>query len=149
MMEDGVSEEKPVGYRNPPSHTKFKKNQSGNPLGRPRRARSYRAVIREEMSEPIKITVDGKRRTLSTFQVLIKRMKADALKGDRWARRDLFELTQVHCPELFTEEVKMDLSETQRELMRRLAERAKATEPGRIEELEKFRQLKAGKKPPE
>lgn len=144
-----MSEEKPVGYRNPPNHSKFKKGQSGNRKGRPRGARSYRAIIREEASEPIRITVDGKRRTLPAFRVIIKQMKKDALSGDRRDRLAFIELIQIHCPELFTEELRQELSESQDALMRRLAERAKENESGRREELEKYRQMKAGKKPPE
>lgn len=144
-----MSEEKPVGYRNPPSHSKFKKGQSGNRKGRPRGARSYRAIIREEASEPIRITVDGKRRTVPAFRVIIKQLKKEALSGDAKARRDFIELIQIHCPELFTEELRQELSESQAALMRRLAERAKENETGRAQELEKYRQMKAGKKPPE
>ena len=38
-----------VGYKHPPKHTRFKPGQSGNPRGRPKRARSLKAEFLEEL----------------------------------------------------------------------------------------------------
>lgn len=148
-MTDGAGDDA-VGYRSPPKHRQFKKGVSGNPRGRPRRSRNYRAIMLEEMSEPINVTIDGQRRRLPTFHVLIKRLKADALKGDAKARTELFDRVERHCPELFADEFRQALTETQREVMRRFFERASASETGRRETSDSLKQLlKSRKKPAE
>jgi hypothetical protein len=38
-----------VGYGKPPLHTRFRKGQSGNPAGRPRRPKNFAAVLRRAL----------------------------------------------------------------------------------------------------
>ena len=40
-----------IGYRKPPKHTQFKKGQSGNPKGRPKRSESFGQLVREALDE--------------------------------------------------------------------------------------------------
>ena len=48
-----------VGYRHPPVATRFKPGQSGNPSGRPKRVRSLRAELLDELGEVMHVREDG------------------------------------------------------------------------------------------
>jgi Family of unknown function (DUF5681) len=41
-----ASKDYKVGYGRPPEHSRFKRGQSGNPRGRPRKHRNFRTVLR-------------------------------------------------------------------------------------------------------
>ena len=85
---------KPVGYKNPPQHTRFQKGQSGNPSGR-RKAKSMPdmlEVIATVMSEPIQLIKNGRPRTVSYLEGLVRKTAESAVKGDASARRDLLKL---------------------------------------------------------
>ena len=81
-----------VGYRKPPRHTQFKKGQSGNPRGRDKGRENYRAEFLKELGERVTVTENGRRRKLSKQTLIIKRMVADAIKGDAKAREHMLRL---------------------------------------------------------
>jgi hypothetical protein len=58
-MSDTDSDYK-VGPGKPPLHTRFKKGQSGNPLGR--QAKNLPALLIEALNQPVAITENGRRR---------------------------------------------------------------------------------------
>jgi len=72
-----------VGYKKPPKHGRFKKGQSGNPGGRPRRPKReepeayverMKALVLEEAYRLIDIHEGGKTIRLPLIQVMIRRM---------------------------------------------------------------------------
>lgn len=71
-----------IGYGSPPEHTRFKKGQSGNSKGRPKRRASFADDLTSELSEVIQVTEGGRLRRISKQRALIKAMTAGALKGD-------------------------------------------------------------------
>jgi hypothetical protein len=76
-----------VGYRRPPKHTRFKKGQSGNPRGRPRKAAPpVEDVFRKVMATPVKLS-DGRR--VSVIEAALRKLVKDALSGDRQALKVL------------------------------------------------------------
>jgi hypothetical protein len=52
-----------ANYRNPPSHIRFKKGQSGNPPGRP--AKSLAALPAAALNETVTVAENGKRRQVT------------------------------------------------------------------------------------
>src|SRR5262245_47592516 len=71
-----------VGYRKPPRHSRFRKGRSGNPKGRVPGARNFKTDLIEELRGHLVVTDNGKRRTLTRQQAVIKRLMASALQGE-------------------------------------------------------------------
>jgi hypothetical protein len=82
MADDGGDDA--VGYKRPPSHTRFRPGRSGNPTGRPKRKPTFQAVLREELSA----TMPGKEphRAGSKLQALVKTLVDTAIAGDARAQ---------------------------------------------------------------
>jgi hypothetical protein len=81
-----------VGYRNPPVHTRYKKGHPGNPTGRRRRRKTVGQTIHEAMMAPVRIKVNGKTKTLTAQEVIIRNLVHAAAKGDTKAVHTLFGL---------------------------------------------------------
>lgn len=71
-----------VGYGKPPKHTQFKKGQSGNPKGRPKRSRNLHTLIREELETPVILQENGKQIKTTKAAAMTKRLVNKALNGD-------------------------------------------------------------------
>ena len=70
-----------VGYKKPPKQHQFRSGQSGNPQGRPK-GRNFKSDLLEELAETIAFR-DGERDvTISKQRALIKRLVAEAIRGD-------------------------------------------------------------------
>lgn len=91
-------DESPVGFRNPPVETRFKKGQSGNPKGRP----SRKATFFSDAAEILGGSVTGKKseKTVSIpmMQAMFRTMCRQALTGDNQALRRIIELQLVLVP---------------------------------------------------
>ena len=72
-----------VGYRRPPASGQFKKGASGNPKGRPKGSRNFLTLLDKELSQRIVVTENGKKKSLTRLQAMVKRMVAGALQGDQ------------------------------------------------------------------
>lgn len=81
-----------VGYGNPPLHSRFKPGQSGNPKGRPRGKRNLAGEIERAMAMPVPVTINGKRKKVSTITALVWRLREKALGGDLKALQMLLAL---------------------------------------------------------
>jgi hypothetical protein len=93
-----------VGYKKPPKHGRFKKGQSGNPHGRPRRPKHeepeayverMKALVLEEAYRLIDIHEGGKTIRLPLIQVMIRRMGVSAAQGNSRAMRDYVHLLRL------------------------------------------------------
>ncbi len=81
-----------VGYGRPPEATRFQPGRSGNPKGRPRKPKTVAAVIEEALAKRVKVQENGRSRSLSAEQVIVRRLVHDAARGDSRAVRMLFTL---------------------------------------------------------
>ena len=73
----------PVGYKNPPHHSRFKPGQSGNPLGRPKKQRpTLIESFDKELNTSVTLTEGGKRRRITKLQAIAKQQTNKAANGD-------------------------------------------------------------------
>lgn len=120
-------EEEKVGYRKPPTKTRFKAGQSGNPNGRPKGSVNLKTDLRSELSEKIRIREGERSLKVSKQRAMLKALVAKALKGDARAANVVLTLVgRLFEPEAVAEEVPALTSDDQaileRFLARRLAE---------------------------
>lgn len=95
-MADWDSDEQ-LGYGRPPPWTQFRKGQSGNPKGRPKKKRDVEVapmgrqaeILRKEIDRKITITEGGEAREISIQEAITKAQTAQALKGSPLAQREI------------------------------------------------------------
>jgi hypothetical protein len=89
-----------VGYGNPPTSGQFKKGQSGNPKGRPKKRttveseREMRAVFMEAANTLVTTTVGGKKTRIPALQALFYKIISRALEGHGPSVRIVLDLAQ-------------------------------------------------------
>jgi len=92
-----------VGYKRPPVNHQFKAGQSGNPKGRPKLVKAFKADLREELEELITIQEGGKSRQITKQRALIKKLLLKALGGDLGAQKALTSLIALHLDDAESE----------------------------------------------
>lgn len=85
-----------VGYGKPPKDKQFKKGQSGNPKGRPKKTKDLEKLFDAELSQTIRITEGGVTRIMTKREALVKEILHSALKGDHRARLLVMKIAQNH-----------------------------------------------------
>ena len=94
-----------VGYGKPPAERRFRKGQSGNPAGRPRRKKDQvprvdtgfgkkaaEEFLRIEAYRPVMVREGEKVIELPAIQAVFRSMGVSALKGNRFAQKALTEM---------------------------------------------------------
>ena len=76
-----------IGWGNPPVHHRFRKGQSGNPRGRPRRSKRVEDAILKVLNRKVKFGD----KPMTIAQALINRLRRETLAG---------ELLCAACPNL-------------------------------------------------
>jgi hypothetical protein len=71
-----------VGYGNPPRATRFKAGRSGNPKGRPKGSQNFATVLEKELKTRVTVTENGKRKTMTKQQAIVKQLVSKATAGD-------------------------------------------------------------------
>jgi hypothetical protein len=72
-----------VGYGCPPTHSRFKPGQSGNPRGRPKAGPiDLAAAIARELAQKVTLTENGQRRRVTKRDVIAKQLVNKAAAGD-------------------------------------------------------------------
>lgn len=74
-----------IGYGKPPRHAQFRKGQSGNPKGRPRGAKNSATLLNEALDEAVVVTENGRRKTITKKQAIVKQIVNKAAGGDHRA----------------------------------------------------------------
>jgi hypothetical protein len=81
-----------IGYRRPPESGRFKKGTSGNPKGRPKGSTNFLTILEQELGQSIIVNENGKKKTITRMQAMVKRIVAGALQGDLKALMTVFEI---------------------------------------------------------
>ncbi len=81
-----------MGYKRPPEHTRFRKGQSGNPSGKKKTKPPRPEPDKLDLSQPITVSSQGKRVTMTMRQALHQKLFAMALKENLRAIELLFKL---------------------------------------------------------
>jgi hypothetical protein len=141
-----------VGYGKPPRHTQFRKGQSGNPGGRPRRVPRERmkALALQEAYRSIAVKEDGRTIAVPAIQAILRSQMKLAAKGNVQAQRavlaavEAIERNNMEAARIAAERqpVKYSYNEAARRIMLllRLAEKEKKQEE------EKRQKQEAGKR---
>lgn len=97
MMSDDEEPKYEIGYKKPPAEHRFKKGESGNPAGRPRKAKTkfgghpmdswYQKAWLDEASKVVTVTINGRRVRRRMGQLALERAFADAAAGKPTALR--------------------------------------------------------------
>lgn len=87
-----------VGYKHPPQHTRFKKGQSGNPKGRPKKlhlvddSRSANSLILKEAERPVSIREGEETREIPAIEAAVRAQLWTATKkGNAYAQKHFIE----------------------------------------------------------
>lgn len=89
-----------VGYGRPPCNRQFKPGQSGNPKGRPKKAkadgRDVGALLTSIMNKLVPLTENGTQRLVPLGEALMLRQATSALQGNQQAMRNVTKLLQLY-----------------------------------------------------
>jgi hypothetical protein len=76
MKEEGV------GYGRPPKATRFKPGASGNPAGRPKKAKNLREQLLDELNSIVQFTEGSRRIEITKAQAIVKTLVKSAIEGN-------------------------------------------------------------------
>jgi hypothetical protein len=97
-----------VGYRHPPTATRFKAGKSGNPKGRPKGSRPVGSILRDIIQQKVAVTEGGKTRKIPALEVMFRRLANDAMRSDQKAIKLLLSLVDRYSE---SPEAKIELNE--------------------------------------
>jgi Family of unknown function (DUF5681) len=89
-----------LGYGRPPTHSRFKPGQSGNPSGRPKGTVSFRSDFAAELAE----LVSEGHATYTKSRAIVKKLVSEAMSGDARAAMAVV----AFCARLFPESHEAD-----------------------------------------
>ena len=84
-----------VGYGRPPTHSRFRPGQSGNPAGRRKGVHNLSTDVKRALKVPVKVKEGGRTRAISTQEGALMVLREKALKGDARALDRLLELARL------------------------------------------------------
>ena len=97
-----MPEEYDVGYGKPPKETQFRKGQSGNPNGRPKKKKtdqSLKAAVQDMLAGKVPVIMNGKKHQVEVVEALVQRLKKDMLTGTSAECARAVKLLKVICPD--------------------------------------------------
>lgn len=121
---DDDDDEYKTGYGRPPRHSHFKRGQSGNPKGRPRKdpeivdGRTIDNIYREFGRKRVPVTINGVKTHLPMLEAIVHTHFSQAMKGNLAAHKVLIKiLREVQGPMEISE---ADISEAIAQLQKRV-----------------------------
>lgn len=91
---DGADGTYEVGYGKPPTHSRFKPGQSGNPKGKRKGAKSFSVLARAALNEKVTVrTAKGPKR-MTKLEALLQTTMNNALKGEAKAGDRVFRVAR-------------------------------------------------------
>ena len=92
-----------VGYGKPPKHSRFNKNQSGNPYGRHKKSKNLKTIYDKVLFESIPISSAGTTSNVPVLEAIVRLQSVKALNGDQRAANTLLKEAATHFPDLAPE----------------------------------------------
>lgn len=122
MSEDGAYD---VGYGKPPAETRFRKGQSGNPRGRPKKTKPQTLRLADapmlngmddEFYRPVRIRENGEVTELPAARALMRSIMQKAMTGNRLERKWAFEMISKYEDEAQSAQIEkyFELAEAKR-----------------------------------
>jgi Family of unknown function (DUF5681) len=90
-----IEREYTVGKGKPPLHTRFQKGQSGNPKGHRKGSRNVATLLEQALNERVFVTENGKRKTITKLEAMLKQLANKAASGDHRAIKLLMPLAET------------------------------------------------------
>ena len=91
-----ASDDYTVGYKKPPKATQFKKGQSGNLKGRPKKSKNPNKLMHDILNEEMQFTENGEQKTASKREVIARTQSVKAVQGDHRATDRVFGMDETH-----------------------------------------------------
>jgi hypothetical protein len=90
-----IEREYTVGKGKPPQHTRFQKGHSGNPKGHRKGSRNVATLLEQALNERVVVTENGKRKTITKLEAMLKQLANKAASGDHRAIKLLMPLAET------------------------------------------------------
>ena len=132
-MPDNRDSDYQVGYGKPPQHTRFKKGESGNPTGRPKGSKNLTTLLEKELKQRVVITENGRRRSITKQEAMVKHLVNKAVSGDRPLMQLLLDEIRLVEARAASSPSGTNLDEADREVMRQIQERMRRLMKGEEE----------------
>jgi hypothetical protein len=84
-----------AGYGRPPTATRWKPGQSGNPKGRPKGSQNLRSAIEKMLIDKITLREGDKVRRVTRLEAVMRKQLEMALRGDRKATQSVYALADA------------------------------------------------------
>ena len=125
----------PVGYGKPPEHTRFKKGHTGNPQGRPRRAKNLATLLGAALDGKVTVTEHGRRRRITKREAMIAQLVNRSAQADLKAMAIVLGMMQEIERRTGASAESASLTEADRQVLqfirnRRLADQTRETHEG-------------------
>src|SRR5438105_10771914 len=91
----GEPSDSPVGYKRPPTDTRFNPGRSGNPKGRPRGRPNAANVFQSAFNKPVPVRQGGRTRNMPTCEAIIRSLVGKAVQGDTRSLTAVMEIIEM------------------------------------------------------